>query len=40
LVNAVSAAILASIGFEVLGFGPIDPSTLGMTNYNTAVINL
>src|SRR5207302_11420771 len=33
LVNAVSAAILASIGLEVLGLGPIDAPTLGMTLY-------
>jgi len=43
LVNAVSAAILASIGLEVLGLGPIDSPTLGMTlywvNYNAALIN-
>jgi peptide/nickel transport system permease protein len=43
LVNAVSNAILASIGLEVLGLGPIDTPTLGMTlywvNYNAALIN-
>ena len=43
LVNAVSAAILASIGLEVLGLGPVDAPTLGMTlywvNYNAALIN-
>src|SRR5499427_9049627 len=43
LVNAVSAAILASIGLEVLGLGPIDTPTLGMTlywvNFNAAMIN-
>jgi peptide/nickel transport system permease protein len=43
LVNAVSNAILASIGLEVLGLGPIDAPTLGMTlywvNYNAALIN-
>ena len=43
LVNAVSAAILASIGLEVLGLGPIDSPTLGMTlywvNFNAALIN-
>jgi len=43
LVNAVSAAILASIGLEVLGLGPIDSPTLGMTlywvNFNAAMIN-
>jgi peptide/nickel transport system permease protein len=43
LVNAVSGAILASIGLEVLGLGPIDAPTLGMTlywvNFNAAMIN-
>ena len=43
LVNAVSNAILASVGLEVLGLGPIDSPTLGMTlywvNYNAAIIN-
>jgi peptide/nickel transport system permease protein len=43
LVNAVSSAILASVGLEVLGLGPIDAPTLGMTlywvNYNAAIIN-
>ena len=43
LVNAVSSAILASIGLEVLGLGPIDSPTQGMTlywvNYNAALIN-
>jgi peptide/nickel transport system permease protein len=43
LVNTVSAAILASIGLEVLGLGPIDAPTLGMTlywvNFNAAMIN-
>jgi peptide/nickel transport system permease protein len=43
LVNAVSAAILASIGLEVLGLGPIDAPTLGMTlywvNFSAAMIN-
>jgi peptide/nickel transport system permease protein len=43
LVNAVSNAILASIGLEVLGLGPIDAPTLGMTlywvNFNAALIN-
>ena len=37
------AAILASIGLEVLGLGPIDSPTLGMTlywvNFNAAMIN-
>jgi peptide/nickel transport system permease protein len=43
LVNSVSAAVLASIGLEVLGLGPMDDPTIGMTlfwvNYNAAVIN-
>jgi peptide/nickel transport system permease protein len=43
LVSAVSAAILASIGLEVLGLGPMDSPTLGMTlywvNFNAAMIN-
>lgn len=43
LVNAISAAVLASIGLEVLGLGPMDAPTIGMTlfwiNYNAAVIN-
>ena len=43
LVNAVSAAILASIGLEVLGLGPLESPTLGMTlywiNFNAAIIN-
>jgi len=43
LVNAVSNAILASIGLEVLGLGPIESPTLGMTlywvNYNAALLN-
>jgi peptide/nickel transport system permease protein len=43
LVNAVSAAILASIGLEVLGLGPLEAPTLGMTlywvNFNAAIIN-
>ena len=43
LVNSVSSAILASIGLEVLGLGPIDSPTLGMTlywvNFNAALIN-
>ena len=33
LVGAVAAAILASIGLEALGLGPIDSPTLGMTIY-------
>lgn len=43
LVVSVSAAILASIGLEVLGLGPFESPTLGMTiywvNYNAAIIN-
>lgn len=43
LVHAVSNAMLASIGLEVLGLGPVDSPTLGMTlywvNYNAALIN-
>jgi len=43
LVNAMSSAILASIGLEVLGLGSVDAPTLGMTlywvNYNAALIN-
>jgi len=43
LVNSVSSAVLASIGLEALGLGPIDSPTLGMTVYwvlfNAALIN-
>jgi peptide/nickel transport system permease protein len=43
LVNSIAAAVLASIGLEVLGLGPMDAPTIGMTlfwvNYNAAVIN-
>jgi len=43
LVASVSNAILASVGLEVLGLGPFDSPTLGMTlywvNYNAAMIN-
>jgi peptide/nickel transport system permease protein len=43
LVGSVSAAILASIGLEVLGLGPFESPTLGMTIYwviyNAAIIN-
>lgn len=35
LVGAVSGAILASIGLEALGLGPMDSPTLGMTIYWT-----
>jgi peptide/nickel transport system permease protein len=42
-VGAVSAGILAAIGLEVLGLGPFEAPTLGMTiywiNYNAAIIN-
>ena len=41
--TSISAAILASIGLEVLGLGPFESPTLGMTlywvNYNAAIIN-
>jgi peptide/nickel transport system permease protein len=43
LVASVSAAILASVGLEVLGLGPVEAPTLGMTlywvNFNAAIIN-
>jgi peptide/nickel transport system permease protein len=43
LVGGVSAAILASVGLEVLGLGPVEAPTLGMTlywvNFNAAIIN-
>ena len=43
LVNSVSSAVLASIGLEVLGLGPIESPTLGMTIYwvqfNAALLN-
>jgi peptide/nickel transport system permease protein len=43
LVNTVSAAVLAAIGLEILGLGPFEAPTLGMTlywvNYNAAIIN-
>jgi peptide/nickel transport system permease protein len=32
-VNAVAAAILASVGLEALGLGPFDSPTIGMTIY-------
>jgi peptide/nickel transport system permease protein len=42
-VGSVSAGVLASIGLEVLGLGPFEAPTLGMTlywvNYNAAIIN-
>jgi peptide/nickel transport system permease protein len=42
-VAAVSAGVLAAIGLEVLGLGPFEAPTLGMTiywiNYNAAIIN-
>src|ERR1019366_5720697 len=34
-VVAVSSAILASVGLEALGLGPIESNTLGMTIYWT-----
>ncbi len=33
LVGAVASAVLASIGLEALGLGPVDSPTLGMTIY-------
>ena len=43
LVSSVSAAILASIGLDVLGLGVFEAPTLGMTlywvNFNAAIIN-
>jgi len=43
LVNSTASAVLASVGLEVLGLGPMDAPTIGMTlfwiNYNAAVIN-
>jgi peptide/nickel transport system permease protein len=43
LVTSVSNAVLASIGLEVLGLGPIESPTLGMTIYwvqfNAALLN-
>lgn len=43
LAGSVSAAVLASIGLEVLGLGPFESPTLGMTlywvNYYAAIIN-
>ncbi len=43
LVGSVSAAILASVGLEVLGLGPVEAPTLGMTLYwvffNAAIVN-
>jgi peptide/nickel transport system permease protein len=43
LVTSISAAVLAAIGLEVLGLGPFESPTLGMTlywvNYNAAIIN-
>ena len=42
-VGAVSAAILAAIGLEVLGLGPIEANTLGVTlywvNYYSALLH-
>ncbi|MGI8475453.1 MAG: ABC transporter permease [Thermomicrobiales bacterium] len=43
LVTTISAAVLAAIGLEMLGLGPFEAPTLGMTlywvNYNAAIIN-
>lgn len=43
LVTSISAGVLAAIGLEVLGLGPFEAPTLGMTlywvNYNAAIIN-
>lgn len=43
LVSSISAAILASIGLEFLGLGPVEAPTIGMTlywvNFNAAIIN-
>jgi peptide/nickel transport system permease protein len=42
-VSSISAAVLAAIGLEMLGLGPFEAPTLGMTlywvNYNAAIIN-
>jgi peptide/nickel transport system permease protein len=42
-VASISAAVLAAIGLEMLGLGPFEAPTLGMTlywvNYNAAIIN-
>jgi peptide/nickel transport system permease protein len=42
-VGSISAAVLAAIGLEMLGLGPFEAPTLGMTlywvNYNAAIIN-
>ena len=43
LVSAIGAGVLAAIGLEVLGLGPFEAPTLGMTiywvSYNAAIIN-
>lgn len=43
LVTSISAAVLAAVGLEMLGLGPFEAPTLGMTlywvNYNAAIIN-
>ncbi len=43
LIGSISAAVLAAIGLELLGLGPFEAPTLGMTlywvNYNAAIIN-
>lgn len=42
-VASIAAAVLAAIGLEMLGLGPFEAPTLGMTlywvNYNAAIIN-
>lgn len=42
-VSSVAGAVLAAIGLEMLGLGPFEAPTLGMTlywvNYNAAIIN-
>jgi peptide/nickel transport system permease protein len=42
-VASISAAVLAAIGLEMLGLGPFEAPTLGMTlywvNYNAAIVN-
>jgi peptide/nickel transport system permease protein len=43
LVSSIGAGVLAAIGLEVLGLGPFEAPTLGMTiywvSYNAAIIN-
>ena len=42
-VASISAAVLAAVGLEMLGLGPFEAPTLGMTlywvNYNAAIVN-